>query len=540
MADEALLKTKSMLDNRDFNKGVQQMKQQMKDLNKVSSDAFAAIGNAIGVDTGKLGQFSSALQGLVNKLTQTGSEGASAFSKIGSAVTAVGAGIAGLGLAVAIAAFKQLNAEADAFEMTIQGGVIKAQTDAYLSTFKQVMRDQKAVGEEASNARSSFREGWARFVAGMNPMNNLETLTQADQAGQRAKDIAKELYDIDLKIKENAIQISQKDAQIAQQREIIYDTTRSAAERSAALAATQQLIKDKLNLQLPLEERRRDLIIEMNTLAGNTMEEFEQEIAAKVRVNNLIQQEATEQRSLLRQQKQIAAAFAEEAAEAEKVAAAIAKGVERAQEFATAQIEMSVSPEAVQTLQDYLSTAFVPKPVEVPVRIDTTQAEQAMLDLNDVIQQTLVDGITGIAESLGNLVGDFITGENGMAEFGQDFLEMIGSFAEKFGKVLIAFGVAEAAFKKSLEPPFNPIVAIVAGGALALAGAAVKKVASNMASTMSAASSSSIYTASSQSYAATDYSTREMEVKVTGTLVANGSQLVAVLNNENNRKSYTT
>jgi hypothetical protein len=31
-----------------------------------------------------------------------------------------------------------------------------------------------------------------------------------------------------------------------------------------------------------------------------------------------------------------------------------------------------------------------------------------------------------------------------------------------------------------------------------------------------------------------------MEVKVTGTLTANGSQLVAVLNNEHNRNSYTT
>ena len=33
---------------------------------------------------------------------------------------------------------------------------------------------------------------------------------------------------------------------------------------------------------------------------------------------------------------------------------------------------------------------------------------------------------------------------------------------------------------------------------------------------------------------------REMEVKVTGTLTANGSKLVAVLNNEKNRTDYTT
>ena len=89
MAKEPKMKIGIGADTGDFEKGARKVKQEMKDLDKVSSDAFAAIGNAIGVDTGKLGQFSSALQGLVNKLTQTGSEGASAFSKIGNAVTAV-------------------------------------------------------------------------------------------------------------------------------------------------------------------------------------------------------------------------------------------------------------------------------------------------------------------------------------------------------------------------------------------------------------------------------------------------------------------
>ena len=96
MADEALIKTRAGLDTKDFNKGVQKMKQEMKDLNKVSSDAFAAIGSALGIDTRQIQQFTSALSGIGRKLTQTGTEGASAFSKISSAVTSVGAGIAGL------------------------------------------------------------------------------------------------------------------------------------------------------------------------------------------------------------------------------------------------------------------------------------------------------------------------------------------------------------------------------------------------------------------------------------------------------------
>ena len=51
-------------DTSDFDKGARKVKQEMKDLEKVSGDAFGAIGAALGVDTTKLNQFSSALSGL--------------------------------------------------------------------------------------------------------------------------------------------------------------------------------------------------------------------------------------------------------------------------------------------------------------------------------------------------------------------------------------------------------------------------------------------------------------------------------------------
>jgi hypothetical protein len=73
-------------------------------------------------------------------------------------------------------------------------------------------------------------------------------------------------------------------------------------------------------------------------------------------------------------------------------------------------------------------------------------------------------------------------------------------------------------------------------GALVKAGlnSAIKSVSGGGYST-SVASSAYTSTASNPSSFG-----REMEVKVTGTLTANGSQLVAVLNNEHNRNSYTT
>lgn len=289
----------------ELDKGVNKIKREMRDLNKVSTSALSSIGAALGVDVGKVQQFSSALQGLGNKLNQTGTAGTSAFGAISKSIAPVAAGIAGLGLAAAIAAFKQLNAEADAFERTIQGGVIKAQTDAYITTFRQALRDQSGVGEQAAGFRQTMKMVGTTLAGAFQSGFDFDRMREANTLAERAKEIAKELYDIDLKRKAVSVQVSQIDAQIAQQREIISDATRSAAERGQALATAQKLITDKLNLQLPLAQKQRDLIVEYNGLASTTLKDYDAEIAAKIQVNNLTQQEAAEQRSLIRQQKQI-------------------------------------------------------------------------------------------------------------------------------------------------------------------------------------------------------------------------------------------
>ena len=105
------------------------------------------------------------------------------------------------------------------------------------------------------------------------------------------------------------------------------------------------------------------------------------------------------------------------------------------------------------------------------------------------------------------------------------------------GKIAIEMGMASEGIKAALSLD-NPYVAIAAGVALVALGTAVKAGLSNVANGNYSASSS----VASGNYSAgpNDYATKEVSVNVTGTLVAQGSQLVAVLNNENNRKRNTT
>jgi len=537
MANAPQMKIPIGADTSDFDKGARKVKQEMKDLNKVSSDAFAAIGKALGVDVGKIEQFSSALSGLGRDLSKTGAEGSTAFTKIGGAITSAGAAIAGIGLAAAIAAFKQLNAEADAFELTVQGGVIKAQTDAFTSTFAQVLRDQSAAGNNVSSWRQDIKEIWAVMKGGLKTGFDTKRMEEATQLAGRAKDIATELYKLDLERKESNVRIAELDAEIAQKREIISDVTKSAAERSSALASAQQLIKEKLNLQLPLAERNRDLLVEYNGLAGDTMKEFEAEIAAKIEVNNLVQQEAAEQRSLLRQQNQINALLREENELKSKTRGgnveAIGAGPVLNNEVQVP-VKPIVKPEQVHEFKEHWVTELGGG-LTIAIAIDPASVEK-IRDITNEVTSLVEDMASGIGESIGEMMGALVSGEDPWGAFANAALSAFGDMAVSVGKMAIATGTATLGIKAALES-LNGYVAIAAGVALVALGTAVKSGLASVASGNYSASANVATTNSASSYTS-DYESREVTVNVTGTLEADGDQLVAVINNANKKAYY--
>ena len=530
----------------ELEKGVSKVKRNMKDLDKVSTDLFSSLGAAIGVDTSKLQQFSSAIQGLGNKFKQTGAEGASAFGKVSSAIASVGAGIAALGIAAAVAAFKDLNAEADAFENTIQGGAVKLQGEAFRNTAMQYLRDQnESAAKGMSNFRQTIKDVGATlkmaFVSGF----DMDKMAEAAKRGDRAAQIAKRLYEIELQRKENSVEVSRLDAEIAKRREIISDTTKTSAERAQALAEAQELIRKKAALQLPLARERRDLIVEMNGLASTTLKDYDSEIAAKIEVNNLEEEQANGLRAIERQQGQINTQVEKE----KKERAEIADLMRRWNDFRLDKLERvggggyaafsNIDLLNQNSNFSVMADAVVTTPIKLapPSRQNVEEVKRHIIDISEEIEGIINNLTVSIGESLGTLIGDLINGEDPWGNFANNALSAFADMAIAIGKIAIAAGLATEEIKKALLLD-GGWGAVAAGVALVALGSAVKAGLSNVANGNYSASSG-VATSTSSNYAS-GYEQRDVYVNVQGVLRADGDQLVAVINNTNKKTQFTT
>lgn len=159
-------------------------------------------------------------------------------------------------------------------------------------------------------------------------------------------------------------------------------------------------------------------------------------------------------------------------------------------------------------------------------------------DANKALNDAIVGGISDSFQYLANCVAglDEISGAGMM----NALLSPLAEAAIKMGEIMVSAGLASEAFKSMLT---NPYTSIAAGAALIAVGAAAK---AGLQAAINSATGTS-YVAST--VASSGYSNnssndrsweREMTLHVTGTLQADGSKLVAVLNNEANRKRYTT
>ena len=529
-----------------------QAKSAVKDFTRTTDQAMSALGDAFGVNTAKIEQLTNAAKGLGLKLSGSSNQGVAAFGKLLGSINAVGMGLAGLGVGAVVAAFKTLNAEAMNFSTTIAGAKFDKETAAYLQTYSQVLHDFNSdTGKAIQGWKNGIKETFAElkgegtwlsgrlFGSGTTRNEFKQQSEQAKQAATTAKQLTGEIYDLELKRMKASSDMLQLDNAIAQKQAIIRDTSVDSGTRARALADARELINQKYSAQIALEKGIYDRMKTIDDLAENTLEETQATVNQHNKVLSLEIAQQNELNALVKAQNSIAKGAKEEATAREKSA-------NEAMKLAGKLIEMQDSKLENQL---WAADAKSVTPIQPGKAVDNSglmgfadygKQIQKYKDYSQEVTATVVEGVSIMSDAIGGLIGDLATGGDAWKNFGNVALGSFADMMQSVGKLVMKEGIAVTAVWKSLTDPTKAPLAIAAGAALVAIGASIKAGLSNVASGSYSASSGVATGGYSSASPAGGYSGREMNIHVTGTLQASGSQLVAVLNNENRRTKSTT
>ena len=545
------LKVNVGADTSQFTKGMKSAKADLKDFKKVSEDGLGKLGDLLGINTKQVSQIQGAFRGLGQQMASLGGSGSAALGKIVAGAGSAATGIAAIGIGAAVAGFKLLHSEAEAFTNTIDGANIKLATQAYVDTYKQAFHDfNSEVGRQMAEAESTVKKKFTQAFTQVKAFavsalgdifdgggvkssgerwNDVkETGEQASAAASKAAEYASKAYDVQKRQSQNLVKIARLDAQIAEQRRIASDSEESIEARVAANAKAQDLIHQKYQIQRRDQEDLAKYARLTADLAGSTFDDVNRANQLTAQAIQLKAQEESEIRTLLRQEKTLNTELEKETSETERIKA-----------MRESMTGLNVLPKLDPAALKGQAKPLVETGITVPVKpvLDNKSITDISEQLTSVLQ-TLAEQTSSV---VGELVGDLVTGGDAWGNFANAAISAFGQMAVTVGNMAISTGVATLGIKAALES-LNGYVAIAAGAALVALGSAVKAGLSNVANGNYSASSNVASQASYTSAASSSslYEQSNIHVEVTGTLRAQGSQLVAVINNENKRKNHTT
>ena len=578
MATAPNLKVNIGADTSDFEKGAKEVKQGLKDLSKTGESALGALGSAFGVNTGKIGEMTSAIKGAGQKMTECGNVGVKAFGDLLKGITPLQAGIAGLGLAAAVAGFKQLKAAAENFKSTIDGMNMSMATSAYISTYKQVLYDVNSeTGKQVAEAMDKWQRGFGKFKAQLGATfvtaagqdqkwydaflptgvirawNTVKAASEdAEAAATRNADRASQIADIrkqELQVRKDIADI---DVEIAEQRRIIRDRSKSAEERSAAEAAVRDKIAQKTEMQKGMAQQLYELQSAMTGEAGSTYEQMREVTDLYVEWKNISVQETDQMATIDRYSNSIAgntsaaAKAAKEYADQLKKMEAVKSKWSGMGTVSTAGLgnvsggvigpSLSILPQEQDT--ELFKQTFLAQLGEIKVGIGFEADTQKIHDITSEVNSLLTSAVGRTSEIIGNLIGNLAAGGDAWGDFKNAAISAFGDMAIAVGKIAVAAGVATLGIKAAFES-MNGYAAIAAGAALIALGSAVKSSLSAVASGDYSASGGGYSSSYSSGGGGNGYETRDVNVYVTGSLEADGDKLIAVINNTNKKNYYT-
>lgn len=546
-------------DTRDLTRGAKQARKEMKDFGKTTDDVTKSIGDAFGVDLDKLNQLSNSAKEFGRRLSESGRTGEAALGKLLQNLDATKVAIAGLGIGAAVSAFKLLTAEAENFKNTVAGANIEMQTAAYVSTYTQALHDfNSATGQSVAEFEANWKKGSARIWANfkqdfVNAMNgnmgigqgllgpvwgsvfgNREQRGAAEAKASQAETIAGQMFDITRQIAAKSVEWAETEAQIAEYRRIAKDDSAGLAAQQNAIAQAENLITQRYGEEYNLRKQMSDLQTQMVGLTGSSVADEDKMYSLQKQTADVLRQKETLLKSLDRDQKSINSAVAKEAEERRKAAAILEQErqvmAQRAEQLSG--LTIGGAPSGFTPLNQVTGP-------EMTILVHPKVDEKEVISLAKEMESLVEQGAESTASAIGALIGDLATGGDAWTNFANAAVSSFGDMAIAVGKMAISTGAATIGIKTALES-LNGYVAIAAGAALVALGTAVKTGMSNIASGNYSASASVASSGYGRGTGAGGYATSSINIKVTGTLVGDGSQLKGVIDSENSRRNTVT
>ncbi len=572
------LKVGVSADTSDFSKKMEAAKKTAKDFGGTVEGVADSLGGAFSGPAKAVVDLAGKFKALAGQFDTAGLTGEAAAKKASAAFVSLGGAIAGLGLAAVVAAFKQLNAQADIFFNTTRGERLKSGLDAYTSTLAASVSEQTGSGEWWAGAKSQAEKFWAYgkqylatsvmdgfkssgmmfglssgLVAGITKTN--AAIKEANAKAEQAEAIAGEIYDINLSILESTGRWKAAEAEVAELKGVASDQTKTIAERTQALTsamAKQRALGDE---QVAAYTRLAELVGQRNALTESGTKEINEQVQAEGRAADAQKHAADTLKEMQGIMSGIKSTSASIAKEWEANVAAAMKTAEAA--MAGVQAEMDKIFEARERMESGAISAVdgssaTGRADNKATVVGGLEVDQAAADKTNKWFTDMADNAVKASESFRTAVVDSMGGSfeylfdcmAGLEEFnGAGLLSaVLTPFAElaiKIGEILVSSALASDSLKTLIA---TPKVALAAGAALIAVGYAAKAGLSAAvsgatgSSYVSSATATSGYSSGSQSSESWE---REMKLEVSGTLTADGDKLVAVLNNTANRKAYT-
>lgn len=550
MAKSPQLQINYTADTSGIKKGSKEAKSAVRDFERSTNSALNNIGEAMGIPVDKIKNLGSSIQGMGVQMQNSSNTMVKSIGNIIGKVDALAIGVAGIGIGAIVAGFEQLNALADRFNSTMDGQVMIAGIKSYREAYNAAMDDMSAdtgkLWSEIKAGIGSFFSGlgstWRNYITTTvpDPITGLVDASQIDQysqniataadVGEEAAGFAERLVELQLKEAKTKREVAKLDAQISEWRKVVFDKSVDIYERQEAYNKVLDLSAQKYEKQKSVATEVAQAMEGIAALTGSSVEELVAVENAWANVDALALGYNNFLREMLEKEREITIALQTQEQIKERAAASRAK----MQETQLTQVDTT----AIGTPQATTEITNVPSPV-LPAS-DIQESTAALVDYNkeltNVLNTMVTDTITNFATGFGQLAADLRNGEDAWTNFGNNVLSTFSDMAVSVGKIAIEVGVATLGIKAALET-LNPYIAIAAGAALVALGTAAKS------SLSAVASGNTTATVSANSYTNTPVlsgeQTKELSVQVSGTLQADGSTLLAVIENQNYRSKYT-